>query len=445
MDILDRYASSEDRNLLSELADYLEACRSKSIPPQKALSVVGRLAFAVERKGAHDAWICLWRLSDGTANSLADKFLSRLQKHVHCKSILENCFPCLTRGANEQRLACVKFLVAFMAQSGDRQRLVCDTTDLLSHLLRQVGEEINLSETSDLAFQYTLVTNYISLVSHASIKQLAIGLVYGKRLTTFYELEGLQALTHCFQTLTDYAVELAEAFSENQFRQCYEECISVTRTMWDFLTLNAQTGGVNAHSALYTYTEHEVKFAAQSLNAMLHRTQRDNTTELSLVRSFLAFVESHRKEVILSDCLRYRSERDVDSPGLLAVFATGLVALGDAQLLSDVCQDFVRWRAEYPMVAAVVEQECFVSEDVRKVLLDPSLPSTHLDSVEPTAQPSSVSVGKDRHCQYPDCTVSGTGTEYTWKCARCCTAYYCSRDLQKRHWWAAHKAVCRNV
>jgi hypothetical protein len=188
MNIFDRYASSGDRDLLSELAEYLEECKGKSIVPKKALSVVNRLAFAVERKGAHPAWICLWRLSDLTANCMAEKFLDGLQNHVHCKSILESCLSTLTRSPSEQRVTCLKFLAAFMAYSADRRRIVCDATGLLTHILEHTLDAIHASPVGELSFHYIPLTSYVSLARNAHTKQSAKFLPREHHFAEYFEL-----------------------------------------------------------------------------------------------------------------------------------------------------------------------------------------------------------------------------------------------------------------
>jgi hypothetical protein len=193
---------------------------------------------------------------------------------------------------------------------------------------------------------------------------------------------------------------------------------------------------------------------------------------LAAALAFFLCVAMYKGDQKLADCLEFRARFDRNEQNLLLAFARGIVSDGTEGNLRGVDNIFTMWRRDYPLVGAVLDIYCptplwteplqsgtigaAMADAVDKAnpvaaeqsteAVEYALSTMRLSALQAGAggcdAPPVVCIGRNRHCAYPDCAFTGTGTEYTWKCARCRAVYYCSRDHQAGD-WLVHKTVCK--
>jgi hypothetical protein len=445
MDILSRFASTGDRSLLPGLAEYFGKGEYE-VDPELAVRAALQLSNAVSRKKASIAWNCLWRLSDSNTNSEAWQFLQKFQSYSASETILERCVTSIANASDGQPVACFKFLAAFMRQSAHRRQMVSDTPELSQCLIDRAHEEIQQAPIHESIHAIDAVSNLVP-ITKVSIDENDLQRVY---YTEFINNRGLQVLAVAFQTAIKDPRRL-----EGEYSRAVYKCVGVIRSMWAYLTEEWPGVICQANPQVRRYTRDEVISIAQSLADLLcHSLQRNQSLVQSAAFHFLEFVEVHEGEGTLALCL------DVPSLGsgnkyTLLMLLTGSMALhGNSTLWNRIPKTFARWRANNAQIAVLLDRHCPTLDAIahRNGEVAPAAVGTVMNAPVHTTAPSQATIAltrtkavKDRHCAYPDCAVSGMGTEYTWKCARCFAAYYCSRDHQKRHWWAAHKAECKTA
>jgi hypothetical protein len=458
-ELLESYASCGERDVLPELAEALVETKQGVIPQLAALSAISHLAIAIQRRKAHPAWICLWRLLDLDGNCGAPELLENLERLPECQTILNRCVACLALFApEEQRTTCVKFLIAFMNDSIRRRRIVGDTPDLCKAIIDLAYEDIQYENLCVLPHTLVMMSELSLANASAEPGDIEICLRY---CYAFLDIElAYIVIMRCAEYIGGN-LRLIAMQMPALFPKYIRTILNALSTFWALLSTPLAVRKRVAGQR-YGFNKHFIPdIAAGLVSMMIAAAEIDGALALEVkttVWQFLVFIEANTGQRLLAPCLAQRAKGGPDRRQLVKVLMAGVTQSQAGSKEQHRGRDtLLRWYAKYPRVAALVDKHCpeLMRDAVDATVIADGLGVVDAGAAAAAAPDSSpipvggsvepVKAQKGRHCQYPDCMVSGTGTEYTWKCARCCTAYYCSRDHQKRHWWTAHKAVCRTV
>jgi hypothetical protein len=461
MSILDRFVRSKDQGLLLELADYLSECCDEPIDPAKAVAAARLLSTMINKRKAHSAWICLWRLSDPDANAKAHLFLCILEGLPERRFILERCCTCISPlYPLEQRITCTKFLEAFMCDNTRAQRMVSNTEGLLSGIIMLVHDVIaDKRPTSEFGREraHAIITLACVSMAQQSVddEDEAIGDEYAAK---FIEAGGLRALTEAFISCAQCAADLAKP---DNYRDSYDYCFAGLSWIWPFLKCPSVLSMPKEHPTMYTFSREEsLQFAGTLLDLLTELSDSGNTDLVHATAwEFLDLIRLQSGDELLTACFNVGPDRRNREPNLFVAFHHSLERHDDRTMTSISYRAMSDWKfcKNYPLFAELYSAN-FTNVDAL-VKRGGMHVATDNGGTAPNAASSAVAVEglsgldgatgekpeKNRHCAYPDCAITGTGIEYTWKCARCEAVYYCSKDHQTEHWWAAHRAVCKRV
>jgi hypothetical protein len=468
MDVLERYALSGNRPLVLSLSDFLLKCKSESMPVDVALAAVCHLASAIESRYSEPAWYCLACLCSKGTNSQMEPLLDALQDRQECGLILQRCVTCLTNESTPliSRENCLAFLLSFAEFAPKRAVLVMDMSGLAKAIVSNAHTELTQSPGSYLGFVAIEALSHLSFAMARPIDHHDFGAAGQKYCEAFLELDAHRVLILALPTLT-------ECSGQEWKNECYHAYSIAMSKVWQWLTTAWGIDIIRHNRAKFWLTSSEQQCVAKSMLELLNQ-ESDNQVPhvLNLTYNYLLTVDALESEAGLFPCLTVSAQPEWKYLDLLSALESTARRQGNEQCLSAILSAMLDWRTRYPSIAVYLSNRAAV----QTIVAESAAPVARADTPEaavaaaasapaaanaPAASPTSAahaSAGdvrstaganagaqKDRHCQYPDCTVSGTGTEYTWKCAVCCTAYYCSREHQKKHWWAAHKAVCREA
>jgi hypothetical protein len=450
--VLEHYASYGERDLLPVLADALTDNHGAVIPQQTALAAIRHLSAVIGKRKAHSAWICLWRLSGVDTHSGATELLESLQDLPECNSILKRCVVCLALSSpEEQRRTCVKFLIAFMHNSVRRRRMVLDTEEL-AYTMAQLAFDDNQFGSVMIVAPSTVMLSQLSLV-YISVEPGDTELCRQYCMDFLDVKLAYSMILRGLDFMARKAHQLAAECPE-QFQLYFTTVLHALGSLWSFLSA---PWAVSTHvqGTRYGFPRDYMLTLAEALLLLLVAPVSPECAIAAQAPTwhFLRFIEAYKGDVLLAPCLSKKAKDGGDRRNLLqALVCTG----------SD-CEVFAHWYAKYPRVAVLVDKYC--PEAVRAGAGAVAAATADGDGGEqgsehPERPPNAIitpTAGggdfilmrpqKDRRCVFPDCCVTGTeaeaeGGRSSWNCARCRAAYYCSKDHQTQHWWAAHRAMC---